>query len=1277
MSFRNRAGGDRGLSLSTRSHPPPIITTARSQPSTSTSSSSSRVSTSVSHSDSSTSTLSALPTPLSPHHLGPPHPQSSPGAPPSPLSSSSLPVLHSGWLKKKSQSSFSSDRRFFSLSSHFLSYFRSSTDRFPLAYINLTEVASVAQSGCTVELGLTATGSASSAGDKKYRLVADSRQDGELWRRLIEKAVAALRREEMQQRRRGAAADEDLSPRTPMALKRSAPSSLGSQWAEEPSELERAFFALKFGGSRGGSWSRLLLDVRTDLDILRFALELMLDAAELRQGRATAINAVYVPERRRTVTGAGGERSLAGMGGGILAVRQAFPLPAAITAAAASSLGSLPAAAAGVVHHRAASALATGELCEYRQEDAIKPVSSPTSPQAEHRAIHPAPPPPPPPAAAAPPVTRQLRATSVTAATAFSDKVRQMREKLASYAVMVASLAYDDRQYLLSWLLSASTLSALTGLLCLPNALLHDRLLRVLFLHCQLSVRREKRLKLVGGDEGWLSDAVGERFAGLLMRHMGQVTLPALQLQVCTSLLLMLSTPLACFPHPVFPAAIAVPSSTPILHPCLLRGLFACLFRSDFHLRKKVLKLLTQLLEGGGNTAVLARERDVSRWLLLLCCDVPLSSRRKAGVLRKVLDYALSLLCRLHALAFTGREETPAVAAASQKEPNYSPEKQQQAAGAGRSAAATVSFKTPLPLFPELLNRSLHLAAVSSPRQYHGTVRSLLLQLCSHLYQHTELFQVSQPPSGPSSQSSTPRASSAAQAASKQMDATCFSSLLHLLLLVKTFLFVPSRFTDIVSARQPGVASSVPAAGRPRSATDSERMKRGSVEVSLPVAAASSSSYIADLLPSDAVSSGLQQSSDGYNPHILDLAVLLHTPLPPLSHEQHEAAAAAAAASSSSSSAPLSSVDPLQDFSSFLSGVSVSEYDVHRLEKRGLKGDAELLMHVTRLLSALTADSWLNLPAAGLKGGVRVSERLAAELGFFQDAYVFTLLLSPMVTAAAGGAVPDLTSPLAASGAASDSAPAFSSSLLTSAETSELIGHFLLAKAGHRRKVFRRFELRYRDRQLQESREAEVRSRAIEQQMEEDAERERQVVKVLLLGPSEAGKSTLFKQVRRVYGGGFELQERQGHAVIILANLLRAMRALVFHSDRLLLRFPFSALSNLTGSSTTAIAPALSDSKAFITGMDLLQHFPSLHCNSAGKIVAQPVAASLPSALSSDTFASLFSLCLQHLSRLWADRGIQLTYENRAQVRPPSAVRQRRLLPLAAAGAAGGGLAAV
>ena len=431
-----------------------------------------------------------------------------------------------------------------------------------------------------------------------------------------------------------------------------------------------------------------------------------------------------------------------------------------------------------------------------------------------------------------------------------------------------------------------------------------------------------------------------------------------------------------------------------------------------------------------------------------------------------------------------------------------------------------------------------------------------------------------------------------------------------------------------------GRAQSATAGGqRSRHASDGAGEGRGRRSNSVDLDAGDTASFVSHLIPSSAISATLRHDSSA-EPLLLDVTTLLGVPLTPLSSEVAGAPAALVSPVSASMDSDLAA----------LIGGNVGRYDVHRLERRGLKADAELLAQVTRLLTGLCAETWQPLPSFVVKGGVKVGERLSAELNFFQDANVFLLLLAPMLP-------PVLSSAVVASAEsdASVSSSFHSSTLLTAIESCVLVSQFLSAKPGGRRKVFRHYEERFRSREEAEKAAAESRSKEIERQMEVDAEKERRVTKLLLLGPAEAGKSTLFKQVKKLYGDGFNAIDRQSHSVIILANLLRAMRALIFHSERLLVRFPFSALENLTGASTSTVDPALDASVAFINSFDLVQHFPSLVLNSAEKIVPQVVPASVVSAVTGEAFPVLFKTALGHIAALWQDLGVQLTYENRAK----------------------------
>ena len=1146
-------------------------------------------------------------------------------------------------MKKKSPTSLYYDKRHFTLSSHFLSYFKSPSDRFPLGYLSLAEVMSISSGGGTIELGMREAGG--DGKERKYKLLAESREEGDVWRQKIEAAVVALRKQEAARKLTSlSSGDDELSPRTPMALKRRSSGGDSGEWKDEPSELERSFFQLKF---RGGNVCRLLMEVRSNLDILRFLIELLLDSQDMRQGTLMALSDDYFRTKRQGAHGAFGPNGFT--------LPPSLALAVAASSSTSSAATSINGTSAAVAHHRIASAIdANSKTVEEHKEKSNKSISNPTSPLASPRSSQ-----------VSADLSR-LRTTSVISSAAFASKMKQMSDKLASYSLIVASLSFDDKAYLLSWLLSPSTTLSLAALLDIPNSVLHDRVLRVLYLCCIVQVKREKAVKLVGSEDGWIFECVGDRFAALMKKHIVRVTQPSFQLQLFQSLLAMMTTPLSAFAHPLFMTNLSF-ANTRLHHPQLLRTLFASLFHTEFHLRKKVLKDLSLILTGRGHATALLRERESARWLLLMIADVPLRARRKIGVVRKVTEYVMRAIAQLHIVAFKGSEER-----IEEEEKVAKSEKvngKLEADSDSKEGSAFPFFS--IPSFPELVARSLLLSTTSSPRHFHGTTRSMLLHLVSHLLHNSSLFYSNS--SSPSSTSASPRAGGA-NGPVRHMDAMCWSNLLHLLLMVKLFVFVPSRYRELIASAE--LSSKVGSAARVRSPSDvtlggAPASSRASV---VHPALATSSSTMTDLISSSALNSTMKNDNP-HDPYLLDLPALVNLQLAPLPHEKTTPSPKTkpkSLAVPTTSPPPATHVAPAAAAASFeldfVAGSS-DKYDVHRLERRGLKADADLLSAVARLLQVLSEQQWQPLQSASVKGGVRINERLEVELSFFQDANVFLLLLAPMVSTeavpspssattttfqsssfgATGGstAAPTTT---ATTSAPTATTPAFTSSLLTPAETAEIVCAFMSAKSNSRRKVFRHYEMKFRSREQAEHKAAETRSKLIEQQMLADAEKERLVTRILLLGTMEAGKSTLFKQTQRVFGSGCNAHDRQQHVVMVMANLLRAMRALIYHSDRLLVRFPFSALSNTTGSSTTTISPSLSGSKDFISQMDLLQHFPLLQTNNAGKIVPQAVSPTLASALHpSETFSSLLQLCLTHLSNLWSDLGVQLTFENRAK----------------------------
>jgi GTPase SAR1 family protein len=73
----------------------------------------------------------------------------------------------------------------------------------------------------------------------------------------------------------------------------------------------------------------------------------------------------------------------------------------------------------------------------------------------------------------------------------------------------------------------------------------------------------------------------------------------------------------------------------------------------------------------------------------------------------------------------------------------------------------------------------------------------------------------------------------------------------------------------------------------------------------------------------------------------------------------------------------------------------------------------------------------------------------------------------------------------------------------------------------------------------------EKRNKALSRQMRADADDLEAIIKLLLLGAGQSGKSTLFKQMISIYGDGFSVEERQGYKSIIHSNVLASIVVLV------------------------------------------------------------------------------------------------------------------------------------
>jgi GTPase SAR1 family protein len=72
-----------------------------------------------------------------------------------------------------------------------------------------------------------------------------------------------------------------------------------------------------------------------------------------------------------------------------------------------------------------------------------------------------------------------------------------------------------------------------------------------------------------------------------------------------------------------------------------------------------------------------------------------------------------------------------------------------------------------------------------------------------------------------------------------------------------------------------------------------------------------------------------------------------------------------------------------------------------------------------------------------------------------------------------------------------------------------------------------------------------TKNRELEQQLAAQAKQEDEKVKLLLLGAGESGKSTIFKQMKVIYGDQYSDAERKQQLPTIYSNILQAMKVLI------------------------------------------------------------------------------------------------------------------------------------
>jgi len=75
------------------------------------------------------------------------------------------------------------------------------------------------------------------------------------------------------------------------------------------------------------------------------------------------------------------------------------------------------------------------------------------------------------------------------------------------------------------------------------------------------------------------------------------------------------------------------------------------------------------------------------------------------------------------------------------------------------------------------------------------------------------------------------------------------------------------------------------------------------------------------------------------------------------------------------------------------------------------------------------------------------------------------------------------------------------------------------------------------------------RNEKVDQDLKEHEEREENVLKLLLLGAGGSGKSTLFKQMIEIYGSGFSKRELESYTPLVHSNVIRSIQELIKQSQ--------------------------------------------------------------------------------------------------------------------------------
>ncbi|ORY41513.1 guanine nucleotide binding protein, alpha subunit [Rhizoclosmatium globosum] len=108
-------------------------------------------------------------------------------------------------------------------------------------------------------------------------------------------------------------------------------------------------------------------------------------------------------------------------------------------------------------------------------------------------------------------------------------------------------------------------------------------------------------------------------------------------------------------------------------------------------------------------------------------------------------------------------------------------------------------------------------------------------------------------------------------------------------------------------------------------------------------------------------------------------------------------------------------------------------------------------------------------------------------------------------------------------------------------------------------------------------------NREIEKAIEVERRQQQKVIKLLLLGAGETGKSTILKQFRLIYGSGFSNEERESFKTIIIVSIYQSIQTLLFAMDTLEIPFGFNPINHAPSTTLNHLHEELSTNLLYTT----------------------------------------------------------------------------------------------